>query len=354
MIVQIAFATAARLTFVVFMSTAALVVSAQEYTAACFGFYNIENLFDTLDTPEVRDHEFTPDSPKLWNSERYHKKLSNIARVIGELGSDLHPNGIVALGLSEIENKQVIQDLIDTQPLKEREYAIVHYDSPDKRGVDVGLIYQPKYFKVYSHKSYTLTIEGKDDFFTRDQLVVSGVLETDTIHLLVAHWPSRRGGEKRSRPLRMAAAELGRTIIDSLLTLDSDAQIMYMGDLNDDPIDPSVKRNLRTAAKPEFARNGRLYNPMEALYEKGIGSLAYRDSWNLFDQVILSPGLLEDSGYKYYGVRVYNQSYLMQKSGNYAGYPFRTYVGDNYMGGFSDHFPVYVILVREVADEEKN
>ena len=327
----------------------------QEYVPACIGFYNVENLFDTIDNEDVKDSEFTPGSSKLWNSERYRDKLDKLAKVIGDLGSDVHPDGLIAVGLSEIENRGVIEDLINTKPLKERNYAIVHHDSPDKRGVDVGLIYQPKYFKVYNHKSYTLTIEGKDDFFTRDQLVVSGVLENDTIHLLVGHWPSRRGGEKKSRPLRMAAAELGRTIIDSLFALNEDANIMYMGDLNDDPTDPSVKRNLRTVAEQDKARNGRLFNPMAALHEKGIGSLAYRDTWNLFDQIILSPNLVDKSNgdYNYFGARVYNKPYLLQTDGNYAGYPFRTYVGDNYMGGYSDHFPVFVILVREAKPGEQ-
>lgn len=326
-------------------------IRAQEYVPACFGFYNVENLFDTLDTPDVKDTEFTPGGAKLWNTERYNFKLNKLAKVIGELGADIHPHGCAVLGLSEIENREVIEDLIHTPPLKERGYEIVHYDSPDKRGVDVGLIYQPRYFRVLNHKSYTLTIDGKDDFFTRDQLVVTGVLEKDTIHVLVSHWPSRSGGEKRSRPLRMAAAELGREIVDSLFTLNSEARIIYMGDLNDDPVDPSVKRVLRTEGEKANAKNGRLFNPMYDLYHKGIGSLAWRDTWNLFDQIILSESLVtggNSGGYKYFGARVYNEPYLRQQEGNFKGYPFRTFVGDDFKGGVSDHFPVYVILVKEI------
>lgn len=322
---------------------------AQEFVPSCIGFYNVENLFDTLDTPDVNDSEYTPGSAKRWNTERYADKLQKLAKVMGQLGEEIHPHGCAILGLSEIENKEVIQDLINTEPLKSREYEIVHYDSPDKRGVDVGLIYQPRYFKVYNSKSYTLTIEGKVDFFTRDQLVVSGILERDTVHVLVAHWPSRRGGEKRSRPLRVAAAEMGRSIIDSLETLSPNARIIYMGDLNDDPTNVSVKRGLRSEGKKENARNGRLFNPMEDLYNKGIGTLAWRDTWNLFDQILVSEPLVTGQGgdYKYYGTRVFNKPYLRQADGNFAGYPFRTYVGDGYQGGYSDHFPVYVILVRE-------
>lgn len=330
-------------------------VIAQSYVPACVGFYNIENLFDTINTPDVRDEEFTPEGSKRWNTERYNLKLSNIARVINELGTDVHPDGVFALGLSEIENRGVIEDLINTPPLDKREYDIVHFDSPDKRGVDVGLIYQPKYFKVFNSKSYTLTIEGRDDFFTRDQLVVSGVLESDTVHMLVAHWPSRSGGAKRSAPLRMAAGDLGRKIVDSLLAINPQAKIIYMGDLNDDPIDRSVKFNLRSTDKKEETRHAKLYNPMTELYNKGVGSLAYRDTWNLFDQLLVSAGLVNDdaTGYRYYGARVYNKPYLIQKQGNFAGYPFRTYVGDNFMGGYSDHFPVYLILVRPTAPDEQ-
>jgi hypothetical protein len=325
---------------------------AQNYTPACIGFYNVENLFDTLDTPDVNDTEYTPQSAKQWNTARYNQKLTNLARVIGEMGTDVHPDGLIAVGLSEVENRAVMQDLVNTAPLKVRGYEIVHYDSPDRRGIDVGLIYQPKYFKVFNHKSYTLKIVGDEEFASRDQLVVSGVLDTDTVHILVAHWPSRRGGEKRSSPLRQAAADLGRSIIDSLLTINPKARIMYMGDLNDDPTNLSVKRNLRTEAKPENALNGRLYNPMEELFNKGIGTLAWRDTWNLFDQIIISEGLAtaKDGGYRYFGAKVHNKPYLRQQEGNFAGYPYRMYVGDTYRNGFSDHFPVYLILVKEVTD----
>lgn len=329
-----------------------MMTQAQNYVPSLIGFYNVENLFDTLDTPDVNDTEYTPASAKRWNSVRYNEKLNNLATVLGGIGTEVHPDGLSIIGLSEIENRGVIEDLVNTPPLKERSYDIVHYDSPDKRGVDVGLIYQPKYYKVFNHKSYLLSIEGRDDFFSRDQLVVSGVMDTDTVHVLVSHWPSRRGGEKSSRHLRMAAAKLGRHIVDSLLTQNPNAKILYMGDLNDDPVDPSVKRILRTESKKENAVNGRMYNPMADLHAKGIGSLAYRDIWNLFDQIIVSPGLVNnsDSGFRYFGVRVYNEPFLRQKEGSFAGYPLRTYVGDNYMGGYSDHFPVYVILVREAEE----
>lgn len=328
---------------------AATGVRAQEFIPTVIGFYNVENLFDIEDTPDVNDAEYTPDGAKRWTAERYNEKLERLAQVMGEMGRDVHPLGCQIIGLAEIENRNVVEDLINTGVLRERNYDIVHYDSPDRRGIDVGLIYQPEFYKVFNHKSYTLKVPGKDNFFTRDQLLVSGVLDNDTVHVIVAHWPSRRGGEKRSMPLRMAAAELGRHIIDSLLNENPNAGIMYMGDLNDDPVNPSVRRGLRTTGKASKAVDGVFFNPMEEKYNKGIGSLAWRDNWNLFDQIILSPRLVvgHNNGYRYFGAKVFNKPYLRQQEGNFAGYPFRSYVGDTYKGGYSDHFPVYVILVRE-------
>lgn len=325
-------------------------VDGQDYEPAVVGFYNVENLFDTVDSPDTNDEEYLPDGSKGWTEERYRAKLENMARVIAEIGTEIHPSGAQVLGLCEVENRQVLEDLIQTGPLAERKYGIVHYDSPDRRGVDVGLIYQKDRFQVFNSKSYTLTLPDRDDFFTRDQLLVSGTLDGDTVHFIVAHWPSRRGGQKRSTPLRMAAGQLGRSIVDSIQTENPNAAIFYMGDLNDDPVDPSVRRGLRSSGKAEKSINGILFNPMEELFNKGIGTLAYRDNWNLFDQVLVSQGGLSPSrnSYRYFGAKVFNKPYLRQKEGNFAGYPFRTHVGDSYKGGFSDHFPVYLILVREL------
>lgn len=322
----------------------------KEFVPALIGFYNVENLFDTLDTPDVNDEEYTPNSAKLWNTTRYNRKLERLAQVIGDMGKDLHPEGVAILGLCEVENKQVVEDLANTKGIRDRGYQVVHEDGPDRRGIDAALMYDPKRFKVLGHKSYRLTMPDKPDMLTRDQLLVSGILDGDTMHVIVAHWPSRRGGEKRSMPNRKAAAELGRHIIDSLLTRNADARIMYMGDLNDDPVSPSVERFLRSTGDKSKAVDGRLYNPMYAPYQKGVGTLAWRDAWNLFDQIIISEALVTGQGgnYKYYGARIFNEAYLRQKDGNFAGYPFRTYVGDTYQDGFSDHFPVFLILVKEV------
>ena len=320
----------------------------KQYVPALVGFYNIENLYDTIDSPDTDDHEFLPNGSKQWTGDRYWRKLERNARVIAEMGKDLHPRGMAILGLCEVENRTVVQDLVNTAALRDRHYAIVHEDSPDRRGVDVALIHDPELYKVFDHKSYRLAM-ADTSFRTRDQLLVSGVLDGDTTHVIVCHWPSRRGGEKRSEPNRKAAAELARHIIDSLLTENSDAHILLMGDLNDDPVNVSVARFVNATGDRKKAVDKVLFNAMYEPYMKGIGTLAWRDSWNLFDQIILSPALVAGTGghYKYYGVRIFNEGYLRQTEGNYAGYPLRTFVGDTYQDGFSDHFPVFVILVKE-------
>ena len=320
----------------------------KRYRIACIGFYNVENLFDTIDQPEVNDQEFTPTGPNAWGNQRYEEKLNNLAEVISRIGTDHSPDGLALLGLSEIENRGVIEDLIRRPELKARGYAVVHYDSPDRRGVDVGLIYQPKYFQVTGSRSYRLKIPTEPDFLSRDQLLVSGYLDGEQVHVIVNHWPSRRGGEQSSRHLRNAAADLSRHIVDSLLRMDPEAKIMVMGDLNDDPVDISVRHHLRAVGKKANVDPSRMYNPMEEMFNKGIGSLAYRDSWNLFDQIIVSPGLVpaEQKGWFLYATRVFNKEFLKQKTGTFKGYPFRSFAGGAYLGGYSDHFPVYVILAK--------
>ncbi len=319
------------------------------YEPRPIGFWNLENLYDTLDGPND-DAEFLPGSAKDWNTDRYERKLRHLARVIGEMGTDLLPDGVVCMGLAEVETRGVVEDLIHTPPLDKRQYRIVHHDSPDRRGVDVAFIYNPKYFTLLHERTYALHDPSDSLFRTRDLLVVSGLMDGDTLHILVNHWPSRFGGEKKSLPKRKLAAELGRHVVDSLLTRNANARILYMGDLNDDPVDPAVRKFLGTTGDKNLVSGKKLFNPMEELYKKGIGSMAWRDSWNLFDQIILSPALVTGQGgeLKYFGVRVYNQPYLRQTEGNFAGYPLRTFVGDMYTSGYSDHFPVYVILVKEL------
>lgn len=316
---------------------------------ACVAFYNTENLYDTKNDPNKDDDEFTPEGKNNWTEERYKIKLEHTADVISKLGGELIKGGPTLIGLSEIENKQVVLDLISQPALAPSGYDVVHYDSPDRRGVDVAFIYQKKRFVVTASRAMPLHYPEEKDFASRDQLVVSGLLDGEPVSVIVNHWPSRRGGEKKSDPKRIAAAELCKSISDSLRKFDPNAKIIIMGDLNDDPVNTSIAKHLKAKGNKDDVGDMEFFNPMWKLFKNGIGTLAYKDSWNLFDQIILSKPLLGDdkSTYKYQKVRVFNEKFLTQKEGNFEGYPFRTYVGDVWQGGYSDHFPVYVFLAKE-------
>lgn len=327
-------------------------VHAQQLRAGVIAFYNLENLFDTLDTPGVIDTEFTPDSPKRWNSERYWAKIDKLAEVISQLGSHDKVPGPAIVGLCEMENRAVLEDLVKSPRIRHLNYSIVHFDSPDRRGVDVAMLYQPRYFKVSNSRSVPLIIHGEDGtrIYTRDQLQVSGVFDGEPMHFIVNHWPSRRGGEDRSRNLRNVAARLTRSLVDSISSIEKNAKVIVMGDLNDDPVNESIRLYLKARDDQNRLKPGQMFNAMGMLYKRGIGTLAYRDQWNLFDQIILTQAFLEKNqkGYRYHSSRVFNESFLAQPEGRFKGYPFRTYVGDTYHGGYSDHFPVYILIVKDI------
>jgi len=345
----ITFKLAFLVVFSFLISTNYLSAQKKQYKVATIAFYNLENLFDTLDTPNKKDFEYTPEGEKKWDSKKYISKQENMSKVIAQIGADVTKSAPAIIGVSEIENRAVLEDLVKTPALQKYNYKIVHYESPDRRGVDVGLLYQTSMFEVKNSVSATLKIEGKDDFYSRDQLVVSGELDGDMIHVIVNHWPSRYGGEKKSRPLRNAAADLTRSLTDSLMKLDKNAKIIIMGDLNDDPNNESVLKHLKAKKTKEGTVEGELFNTTYPLFQKGIGTLAYRDKWNLFDQIIISYPLIEDkTGYKFYKTSVYNKDFLKRESGRYKGYPFRTHGGGVYLNGYSDHFPVYMYLIKEI------
>jgi hypothetical protein len=330
-----------------------LTLSAQkEYKIGAIGFYNFENLFDTLDTEGVRDTEFTPTGEKLWDTKRYLTKLDRLAQVVAELGTDVTPDGVAILGVSEIENRSVLEDFVKHPLIKDRNYQIAHKDSPDERGIDVALLYNPKYFTMDTFQNLKVELfrDGEPDY-TRDVLVVSGKFDGEPMHFMVNHWPSRGGGEAASQPGRNKAAMVNKLAADSIMQAQPGAKIIIMGDLNDDPISPSVKEVLNAQRKKNKVKAGGFYNPMYDLYRKGIGTLAYRDAWSLFDQMILSHGLVNgnmEEGYQFYQVNIHNPKYLLQKKGRFKGYPFRTFGGSEYLGGYSDHFPVYVFLVKAI------
>lgn len=332
-----------------FLGICAFSQQEKSYKIASIAFYNLENLFDTINQEGVNDFEFTPEGPKQWNSQRYWEKSNHMAKVIANIAIDITPDGPAILGVSEIENISVLEDLVKDKQIASRNYQIVHYDSPDRRGVDVGLLYNPTYFTVTNSQSRRLTIEGMDDFRTRDQLVVSGIFDGEPMHFIVIHWPSRYGGEKRSRPLRNAAAQLSRSIIDSLLAINPEAKVVLMGDYNDDPNNESVRKYLNASCKTKLKAD-QLYNATEPLFKKGIGSLAYRDNWNMFDQHVITQSWLEKdkSSYRFYKAMVFSKPWMKQKEGTFKGYPNRTFAGGRYMDGYSDHFPTYLLIIKEV------
>ncbi|MBD0779489.1 endonuclease/exonuclease/phosphatase family protein [Maribacter sp. ANRC-HE7] len=314
-------------------------------------FYNVENLFDIENDSLTFDDDRTPQGKDHWTTERYSRKIDNIAKVISDIGSSQISTSPDVLGLCEVENLKVLEDLVNHPRLQKMDYRILHFDSPDERGIDVALIYKHGSFLPTSFQSRRLLLQNDDGErdYTRDQLVVGGLLDDEQIYFIVNHWPSRSGGAERSKPNRLAAAALNKRIIDSIVKQDVSAKIISMGDLNDDPVDDSLKKILKTKGMKNGLEENDLYNPMEKLFKKGIGSLAYRDQWNLFDQMYFTSNFLNSKdGYQFWKANVFTAPYLFTKKGNYKGYPFRTYAGGSYTGGYSDHFPVYLYLIKPV------
>lgn len=321
------------------------------YKIRTIAFYNLENLFDTLDNPETFDDDRTPEGKDLWTQERYKRKVDHMSKVLSEIGSETSKTSPDIIGICEVENRQVVEDLVHHPYLRDKDYGIIHFDSPDERGIDVALLYKKESYIPSSFSSHRLLLYNSEDFrdYTRDQLVVGGYMDGEEIHFIVNHWPSRSGGEARSKPYRIAAAKLNRRIIDSILDISPKAKIIAMGDLNDDPLDDSLKKVLKTKGKQPSLTRDALYNPMENLYKKGWGSLAYRDQWNLFDQIYLTANFVLNSyeGFHYWKAGIFSPSYLLDQDGKYKGYPLRTYAGGSYIGGYSDHFPVYIYVIKE-------
>jgi len=316
--------------------------------AAGIAFYNLENLFDTIpNNPLGRDLEYTPSGQNQWDSRKYHNKLTNLATAIASLTTKTTPYGPAILGVSEVENRQVLVDLVEQPQIKKWGLQICHHDSPDKRGVDVSLLYNPRYFRVENVTNHTLTAVP---FATRDQMCVVGSLLGQRIAVIVNHWPSRLGGQEKSSPSREAAAALCRHIADSLWTVDPSMGVIIMGDLNDDPMDKSCAKVLAAAKKRDGVGDHQFYNPFWKMLDDGIGTLAYKSSWNLFDQIILSGNLANGTDTDWHFLRsiVHNHDFLKDTEGNRQGYPKRTFSAGMYLGGYSDHFPTEIILVRKV------
>ncbi|MEP5831101.1 MAG: endonuclease/exonuclease/phosphatase family protein [Maribacter dokdonensis] len=322
------------------------------YQIRTIAFYNLENLFDTKNDSLVYDDDRTPDGKDQWTPLRYTHKIEHMAKVLSEIGSKENKTAPDIIGVCEVENLGVLKDLVHHEFLSAFNYGIVHFDSPDERGIDVALLYKKDAFvpvNFNSHRLLLFKLDGKRDY-TRDQLIVEGLLDNEQIYFMVNHWPSRSGGEARSRPFRVEAAKLNKRIIDSVRRFNTHAKIISMGDFNDDPIDPSFKKVLKVEKNSKKLDSTSLYGPMEKLYRKGRGSLAYRDKWNLFDQFYMTSSLINNpnKGYRYWKTGIFTPPYLLDPKGRYKGYPLRTYAGGSYIGGYSDHFPVYLYLIKKV------
>ncbi|WP_420571515.1 endonuclease [Kordia sp.] len=302
-------------------------------------FYNLENLFDTEDDQYVLDNDFLPESDRNWTPKRYDKKIYKLSSAIASIGPENIENPPVLVGVAEVENKTVMNDLINSKQLIEHDYDFVHYNSPDERGIDVGLLYQKEHFEVIDSESIPILLyndEGRRDF-TRDTLYVKGLLNNELIHVFVNHWSSRRDGADETAHKRIKAAETVREKINNIQSEEIDPHIIIMGDFNDDPTSKSIQQHLMDTD---------LYNPMEKLLTIYKGSLNYKGEWNLFDQIIFTTNFFDykKGTHSFATADVFDDHFLTQWKGKYKGNPFRTYAGRKYLGGYSDHFPVYIRL----------
>ncbi|MNQ66126.1 Endonuclease/Exonuclease/phosphatase family protein [compost metagenome] len=361
------------LLFVPLFSITKAIAQQKKYLVHTVAFYNFENLFDTINDPNTNDEEWTPAGMQRWTFDKYQHKLANLAKVLSEIGSAENPDSPIFIGGCEIENRNVLEDLVKQPKLLDKNYGIIHFDSPDKRGIDVALLYQKKHFQPTTYTNIPLYVykksnkvkenlktdaeEKTDDVlqmssknyrvYTRDQLLVTGFLDGEEMSIIVNHWPSRSGGEKKSSPFREAAGALNKKIIDSLQQINPDAKVIILGDLNDGPYNKSVKVALGAKAIKTDVTPFGIYNPFEEMAKKGFGTIAHRDAWDIFDQIMVSGSLLKSdySSFRYWKAGIYNKSFLIQTSGQYKGYPLRH---SSTEVGFSDHFPVYIYLIKEV------
>lgn len=332
-----------RIQFILFLPFYFLISSVFAQHQFTVAFYNTENLMDTLDNPHAQDNNFLPKGKYQWTSKRYQQKLIAISTVISTLGD---ADGPEVIGLAEVENKSVLKDLTCTKALKKYSYGIVHYDSPDERGIDVALLYKIKSFRIISSIKYsTATLNIKSH--TRDILLVKGVTEKDTLYIFVNHWPSRRKGTAESEEKRLAVAMIVRRKVDSIQQRAPFAKILIMGDFNDEPTNTSVLVKLKSKSDKNTLTKTELYNPFFNLSNTGIGSVNYHHQWYIFDQILMSKGFFQGkSNLKYFSSAVYHPEWLHYQKNLKSG-PYRTYLGADYKGGYSDHFPVYVSFERK-------
>ncbi len=303
-------------------------------------FYNVENLFDTIDDPNYADEDFTPEGKQQWSTERYYKKLNHLADVIEALGNP------EIMGFAEVENRRVLEDLCQSGHLSELGYKIVHFDSPDHRGIDVALIFQSSLFTEIESRPIPVTVNDSlvKDYTTRDMLYARlKSIQGKTLHVLVNHWPSRRDGPEISEARRMQVARQTRTVIDEIQKTDPEGYIVVIGDFNDEPSDRTLQEVIGAGSSADQSKN--LFNAMWAMDQQKKGSYFYRGDWNMLDQIILSKNFLTPKGiWTYDSTTVFSAPFMMYKDPKNGPLPNRTYGGTRYFGGYSDHLPVMVKL----------
>ena len=347
---------------VLLLVTIAVVSNAasQEMQVRCIAFYNLENLFDTIHDEGKNDYEYLPDGGMKWTSFKYEQKLEKMAYAISQLGTDEDPRGAACVGVSEVENIGCLYDLC--RVLKEkynRVYEPILLEGPDRRGVDVGFLYNPAMFKPVSTKGYELNAHYADGGVVKSrlQLWISGYMldddrkiVRDKLHISVNHWPSRYGGEESSRATRDTAAMLCKQVCDSIYLKEPRAKIVVMGDLNDDPFNHSCAVVMGAKKTREEVGEQGFFNTMWQKLDRGIGSLAYQGSWNLFDQIFISEPLmnaqLEDGKWVYWKSQIFNKDFLTVQEGKDKGTPLRTVKSGVWQNGYADHYPTMIYLIK--------
>ena len=305
-------------------------------------FYNLENLFDTIHDEGKNDYDFLPDGRYRWGAKKYEAKLKNLARVLSSLSRGRVSRGPAFIGVAEVENSRVLDDLVGQPSIAN--YRYVHEEGPDKRGIDCALLYDPAQFEVRTSRLVpSLPFRGDTLHPTRGFLIVDGRMAGERVCVIVNHWPSR-GAES---PVRVHAARQVKALADSLRRTDRKLKLIVMGDMNDDPMDESLRALGARKWRKEVAKD-EFYNPWwEVLEDEETGTLLYRGKWNLFDQIVLSKPLLKKRrGLRYAGHEVFSPDYLFQKDGRYEGYPLRTHGGRTWLNGYSDHLPTIIYLKK--------
>lgn len=339
-----------KLLYLVLLFAPLLTLQAQEkrYDIYAVGFYNLENLFDTIHQQGKNDYEFLPDGVNKWSTKKYSNKIKNIARVLDDMASSVPSSGLAAVGVCEVENAAVLRDLVSCEPLVRRGWSFAHFEGPDSRGVDCALLYNPKLFKPTDAWLVPYTAAKRDTtYITRGFLVVKGEIGGEVLHLIVNHWPSRYA----KSPVRERAGVLVRQLKDSIVGADPKAKVIVLGDLNDNPDNKSVGESLGAVRNKKDASTAvSLYNPWwNILRKEGRGTQKYRGKWNLFDQIIVNGNFVNggNSVLGFYKAEIFSRDYMFQSKGKYKGSIKRTHAGGVWLNGYSDHLPVILYLRKE-------